>query len=157
MIPDVRGWTHVVGTRSGSLLFYDNMAGVAARAQVNENLHYSYITDHTKLSHAWTHLTSVANLVFFYDSTNPKTGSNAYVVDLSAGSYMPYKYVDGVDSGFEQVVGASNGGLLFLDKETGSAVIGDLVWVDHGAEDPTGKFVLGAQVPNLPWTQVGAN
>ncbi|HVH45842.1 MAG TPA: trypsin-like serine protease [Labilithrix sp.] len=145
------GWTNVVGTTTGGLLFYNRWTGAAGLASVDGNLHYTG-GPALSLSPGWTSVTSVNyEGVLFYNSSN----ATAFTARVSPAGYQADRAINpgngsySIGANYTSVVGASNGYLLFRDP-WGGAVIAHV--------DGTGGF---ASLSNLSgfgtnWTAVSA-
>jgi hypothetical protein len=146
------GWTDVVGTLSGGLLFYNRWSGAGGVASVDQNLHYTSIAS-LSFSPGWTSVTSVnRNGVLFYDKNN----GNAYTATVTpagyqaGGAFPPGNGIHSIGPNYTSVVGATNGSVLFRDP-WGGAVIAYV----SGTGWFTSVSTLGGFSTN--WTAVSAD
>ena len=73
-----KGWTHIVGSADGGVLFYNAESGEGGTASLDNAGHYSYVGPIHGFSGGWTHIvgTPAGGLLFYNAASGEgKTGS----------------------------------------------------------------------------------
>jgi hypothetical protein len=140
-------WTHIVGTRNLTVLFYNQFTGVAATGKVDNAGNYSSFQVVNIGGAGWSHITSLHNgFVFLYRQA---TGTAAIGRIDAKGAYQPFGNLMSGFANFTHVVGLQNGALFLFNIVSGTGFV-SRVNAQGGYQNVTGQINVGS------WSHVTA-
>ena len=141
-----QGWTHIIGTRNGGILFYNSANGNGATALLDNVGNYSFVGNIQGFAQGWTHIASCNDgSLLFYNSAN---GNGATALLDNAGNYSFIGNIQGFAQGWTHIIGTRNGGILFYNSANGNGATALL--------DNVGNYYFDSNIPGFAtgWTHI---